>query len=74
MNDVPELAEMKRMANRRTLKEMVLLLRYLLVLLALSFNVPFDVWQMFKVTLTFLEDVTVVLLNNSYKNLGVDPN
>lgn len=29
MNDVPELAEMKRKANTRSLKEMALLLRYL---------------------------------------------
>ncbi|KAJ0620522.1 putative glycerol-3-phosphate 1-O-acyltransferase [Helianthus annuus] len=30
MNDVPELADMKRRANTRSLKEMALLLRYLL--------------------------------------------
>nr|GEX74494.1 glycerol-3-phosphate acyltransferase, chloroplastic [Tanacetum cinerariifolium] len=38
MNDVLELAKMKWMANTRTLKEMALLLRYLLVLFAFSFK------------------------------------
>ena len=73
MNDGPELADMKRMSNTRTMKEMALLLRYLLILFAFSFKVPFDVWHMFKVTPTFLKDVTVALLNDSYLHLGVDP-